>query len=105
MIYVFSHSTAFVCFGGGRSHCDLLLPFFQSFLINQFLVSQIQEINQRHHEHPNQIDEVPIESGDFEVVRVVAAALVAQADGDESDHAAGDVQQVQAGDAEEQRAE
>src|SRR5580658_10034827 len=68
-------------------------------------VGQIQQIDQRHDEHPNQIHKVPVEARDLDVIGFVTSTLVAQADYDQGDHAAGYVQQVQAGNAEEQRTE
>ena len=62
---------------------------------------KVQEINERHHEHPHQIDEVPIKTKDFDIVGVVAAALITQADYEQSDYAAGHVGEMQAGNAEE----
>jgi hypothetical protein len=63
-------------------------------------VGQIQEIDQRDHEHPNQIHEVPVETRNFEVIGLIAAALIFERYGDESDHASGYVKQVEAGDTE-----
>jgi hypothetical protein len=41
------------------------------------LVGKVQEIDERHHEHPHQIDEVPIKPKDFDIIGVIAAALIA----------------------------
>ncbi len=49
--HVFPHS-ALVFFGGSHSVAPASLR----------LVTQIQKIDQRYDEHPNQIDEVPVEA-------------------------------------------
>jgi hypothetical protein len=41
------------------------------------LVAEIQEINERYHEHPDQIHEVPVKADNLQVIGFVAAALVA----------------------------
>ncbi len=64
------------------------------------LVGKVQKINQRHHKHPNQIHEVPVEAHNFEIVGIVTSTFVPQADGDERDYATGNVRQVQTGDTE-----
>jgi hypothetical protein len=64
-------------------------------------VSEIQKIDQRDDEHPNQIYEVPVKAQYFNVIGIVAAALVTYAYNDQSDYAAGDVGEVQARNAEE----
>src|SRR5579872_473452 len=69
------------------------------------LMGKVQQIHQRHHKHPNQIHEVPVEAHDLKIVGVVTATFVTQADGDEGDNATRDVREVQAGDAEKRRAE
>ena len=61
---------------------------------------EIQEIDERYHEHPNQIHEVPVQAHNLEVVGIVTAALIAQAHCDESDYAAGDVGEMQTGNTE-----
>jgi hypothetical protein len=43
---------------------------------------------------------VPVESRNFKVIRLVAASLVADANGHESDYATENVHQMQAGNAE-----
>src|SRR5688572_2499619 len=67
------------------------------------------EIKQRKDEHPNQIDEVPVQAGDLDDL-VISGALVAPLQDPgrndaQVDHADGDVQSVKAGDHEERRAE
>jgi hypothetical protein len=63
-------------------------------------MSKVQKIDQRYDEHPNQIHEVPVKAQYLDVIRIVAAALVAHAHSDQSDYAAGNVGEVQACDAE-----
>src|SRR6266849_7312477 len=63
------------------------------------LVCNAQKINQRYDEHPNNVNEVPIEPQDFEMIRVVATMLVEQPHDDQGDNASADVQEVQPGDA------
>jgi hypothetical protein len=46
------------------------------------LVREIQKINQRYDEHPNQIHEVPVKAQNLDVVGIVTAAPVAQRDND-----------------------
>src|SRR5204862_8191823 len=68
-------------------------------------VSQVQKIDQRNHEHPDAIHERPIKAKDLEVVSLVAAALIADPNHNQSDYASGDVRKVQPGDAKKGRAE
>src|SRR5208282_2244633 len=56
---VFAHSTALRRISG--SHRASLLSL-------AILVRQIQKVDQWNHEHPNQINEVPVETGDFDVI-------------------------------------
>src|ERR1035441_265498 len=69
------------------------------------LVGEVQKVDQRYDEHPNQIHEVPVKSQNLDVIRVVAAALVAHTHNDKSDYAGGNVGEVQACDAEKRRPE
>src|SRR3989454_2841951 len=87
---VFPNSTTLMFFGG--SHSDMLQP-------RSISVGQVQKINQGHHEHPNDIHEMPIKAKDFEVVSLVAAALIADPNNNQSDYASGDMRKVQHGDA------
>jgi hypothetical protein len=59
-------------------------------------VGEIQKVNQRYDEHPDQIHEVPVKAQDLDIVGIVAAALVAHTHNDESDYATGNVREVQA---------
>jgi hypothetical protein len=65
------------------------------------LVFEVEEIDEWYDEHPYQVHKVPVQSGDFQVVGLIAPALVTKSDRDQGDYAAGHVQQVQTGDAEE----
>src|ERR1700747_1517946 len=70
----------------------------------RFLMTQIQKIDERYDEHPNQVHEVPVQAGDLQVIGVVTAAFVSDSHGKQGYHAGANVQQVEAGDAEEGRA-
>ena len=50
---------------------SILLPSFLD------LVGEVQKVDQRYDEHPNQIHEVPVKAQNLDVIRIVAAALVA----------------------------
>jgi len=52
------------------------------------LVLQVQEIDQRHNEHPDKIDKVPIQAKHLDIIGVVASALVADTDSEQGDDAA-----------------
>src|SRR5437870_7884071 len=93
---VFPNSTTLMFFGGSHSH--MLQP-------RSISVGQVQKIDQRHHEHPNDIHEVPIKAKDFKVIGLVAAALISDPDHNQSDYASGDMRKVQPGDAKKCRAE
>src|SRR5437870_13674806 len=93
---VFPNSTTLLFFGGSHSH--MLQP-------RSISVGQVQKIDQGHHEHPNDIHEMPIKAEDFEVVSLVAAALISDPDHNQRDYASGDVCKVQPGDAKKCRAE
>jgi hypothetical protein len=54
----------------------------------------IEKIDERHYEHPNQVHEVPVQSKNLDVIRVVTAAPVPQPNHDQSDDPAGDMEQV-----------
>src|SRR5207247_11070613 len=64
------------------------------------LLLHVQQVNQRHHEHPDHVYEVPVENHDVDVVSVVTAATVTQANHDHGHHAAYHVRKVQSGNAE-----
>src|SRR6266849_10546864 len=68
------------------------------------LARDIQQIDKRHHEHPDQIHKVPVQHRDLQMVGVVTSARVAQANHDERDYTADHVQQVQTSNAEKQSA-
>src|ERR1700758_1515637 len=70
-----------------------------------YLALHIQQVDQGHNEHPNQIDEVPVKRPDLDVSGGIASSPVAQPDHDQSDHAADHVGHVQSGDGEESGAE
>src|SRR5271157_6495861 len=69
------------------------------------LVGEVQQVDQRYDEHPNQIHEVPVKAQNLDVIRIVAAAFVAHTHSDQSDYATGNMREVQAGDAEKRRPE
>src|SRR5437870_6493882 len=87
---VFPNSTTLMFFAGSHSH--MLQP-------RSISVGQVQKIDQTHHEHPNDIHEVPINAKDYNVIGLVAAALISDPDNNQSDYASGDVCKVQPGDA------
>src|SRR5947208_7514449 len=87
---VFPNSTTLMFFGGSHSH--MLQP-------RSISVGQVQKIDQRHHEHPNDINEVPIKAKDFKVMGFLAAALISDSDNNQNDYASGDMRKVQPGDA------
>src|SRR5512134_1810620 len=61
-----------------------------------------QQVDQRKDEHPDEIDEMPVEAADLDVL---ARRAPPQRDYRQVDHARQDVKHVQAGDPEEGRAE
>src|SRR5437870_9462707 len=63
------------------------------------------QVYQREDEHPDQVDEVPVEAGDFDVFVLELTAADGEGHDAEVDHADDDVRHVQAGDAEEGGAE
>src|SRR3984885_1375662 len=65
----------------------------------------VHQIQQRKHKHPDQVDEVPVEAGGFDVPGVQPLSVVTDGDHDERDHAGNYMHQVQAGDAEKSSAE
>src|ERR1700694_294507 len=66
--------------------------------------ARVQQVNERKHEHPDQIHEMPIESGRFNVARIQPAPSIELGHDSNSDHTAYDVQQVQSRDAEKRSA-
>src|SRR5882762_5853955 len=68
--------------------------------VSRSLVSEIQQVNQRHNKHPDQIHEVPVKPQNLDIIRIVAAAPVAHAHNKQSDHTARNVRKMQARDAE-----
>src|SRR5208283_2213231 len=91
---VFPDSVALVPFRGCRCH-SILPPSVLD------LVAEVQKIDQRYDEHPNQIYEVPIKAQNLDVIRLVAAALVAHSHHEQSDNATRNVREMQTCDAEE----
>src|ERR1700722_5551236 len=65
---------------------------------------RVHQVHQRKYEHPDDINEVPIEAGGLDVVRVQPAPVVAPRDHGKCYYAGRDVQQVKPGDAEERGA-
>src|SRR6516225_7459465 len=65
----------------------------------------VQQVHHRHHEHPNQVHEVPIEGPDLDIVPLIAPSSVAERDHAQRDYAADHVRQVQASNREEGGAE
>src|ERR1039458_6129466 len=61
----------------------------------------IHEVEQGHDKHPDDIDEVPVEGPDFDVLGGVTSGFVSQPDDGESDDATDNVQHVQSGDGKE----
>jgi len=90
---VFPDSVALVPFRGCRCH-SILPPSVLD------LVAEVQKIDQRYDEHPNQIHEMPVKAEYLDIIGIVTAALVAYAYNEQSDHAAGNVGEMQSGDAE-----
>src|SRR5579864_2817273 len=66
---------------------------------------QVQKIDKRHDEHPHEVYEVPVQTGDLNVFRSAFAGFPAKADDQQGNHAAGHVQQMQASNREECGAE
>src|SRR5580658_8699056 len=60
----------------------------------------VHQVQQRKYEHPDQVHEVPVEAGGFDVAGVQPVGVVADGDYDQRDDAGNHVHQVQAGDAE-----
>src|SRR5580700_8272993 len=69
------------------------------------LVLHRHQINQREHKHPDQVDKVPVEAVDFDVLCGKLAAPVPHGHDSQVDHADHHVGHVQSGDAEEHGAE
>src|SRR5437660_3354125 len=67
--------------------------------------THVHQVDEREHEHPDQIDEVPVQGRRLDVVGVEPAAPEAGGNHTNDDYAADDVQQVQTGDAEERGSE
>src|ERR1700746_261748 len=63
----------------------------------------VEEVDHGDDEHPDQVDEVPVQGPDFDVVGLVTAPFVAESHDRKGDHATDHVSQVQAGDCEEGR--
>src|SRR5438876_12377867 len=63
------------------------------------------QVNQRENEHPDQIDEVPVETGHFDILGLKLAAHDRLADDAEIDQTDDDVGHVQSGNREECGAE
>src|ERR1700730_3230179 len=64
------------------------------------MLARVQQVNERKHEHPDQINEMPVKSGRFDVARIQPASSIELRYYSDCDHAAYDVQQMQARDAE-----
>src|SRR3981189_3555464 len=62
------------------------------------LTRDVHQIDHRHDEHPDQIDEVPVESPEFQIVGGVAARAIAGAHHGQRDDAAENVHEVQPSD-------
>src|ERR1700756_4274266 len=58
----------------------------------------VEEVDHGDDEHPDQVDEVPVQGPDFDVVGLVTAPFVAESHDRKGDHATDHVSQVQAGD-------
>src|SRR6478609_8240466 len=67
------------------------------FLAEANLSSHVHQIDHGHDEHPHQVHEVPVQGSDFNIISVVAAALVAQGDHGEGNDSTQHVGQVKAG--------
>ena len=67
--------------------------------------ARVHQIHQRKYEHPDDVNEVPVEAGGLDVVRVQASAIVAPRDHGQRHDPRSDMQQVKARDAEERGAE
>src|ERR1700682_3411713 len=59
------------------------------------------QINHRHHKHPDEINEMPVQAGGFDMPGGQRTASVSAPNYDQRDDAADDVQQMQPGNAEE----
>src|SRR5579864_5397602 len=64
----------------------------------------VEQVDHGDDEHPYQVDEVPVQGPDFEVVGLVTAAFVAERNDAQGDHASDYVSQMKAGNCEERRA-
>src|SRR5579871_4797156 len=51
----------------------------------------VHQVHHRNHEHPHEIDKVPVEGPDFEIVRVIAAAFISNDHDEQGDRPAEDV--------------
>lgn len=60
----------------------LLFSWIHKGVSAQILVRNIQQVDKRDHKHPDQVHEMPVEPENFDIVRVVASAFVAEADDD-----------------------
>src|SRR5579863_6911013 len=76
-----------------RVHRSLLLSF------------HVHQVHHGNHEHPDQVDEVPVQRPDLEVVGVITTTLVAENYDQKGNRTANDVREVQAGYSEEGRSE
>jgi hypothetical protein len=47
---------------------------------------RVKKIDERHHEHPNQIDEMPIQTPDLKMTLIVTATLIAERHNCNGDH-------------------
>src|SRR5260370_42535293 len=81
--------------------CAVVIAFCSQTFLD--LVREIQKVNQRYDKHPNYIYEVPVKAQNLDVIRIVAATLVAHTHNDQSDYADCNVREVQAGDTEKRR--
>src|SRR5580704_9270042 len=65
----------------------------------------VHQIQQRKHEHPDQVHKVPVKTGSLDVAGIQPFGVIANGDHDERNDARNYVHQVQAGDAEKGSAE
>src|SRR5207302_10721195 len=54
----------------------------------------VEQVDHGDNEHPDQVDEMPVQGPDFDVVGLVTAAFVAESHDRQGDHAADHVSQV-----------
>src|SRR6266576_4518594 len=88
-----------------RDSITLALGNRHSILLPGDLVREIQKVDERYDEHPNQIHEVPVKAQNLDIIGNVTSALVAHTHNNQSDYADRNVREVQAGNAEKRRPE